>query len=93
MKLIRAVTVCLVSMAFAPMALTNDTGTRTFGGYECTEDCSGHAAGYRWAEDKGITDEADCSGDSQSFIEGCLVYLQDPARGADADDDGEPIEG
>jgi len=23
---------------------------RTFGGYKCTLDCSGHSAGYEWAE-------------------------------------------
>jgi len=27
-----------------------------FGGYECTKDCSGHAAGYDWAEEHGIDD-------------------------------------
>jgi len=26
---------------------------RTFGGYECTVDCSGHKAGYEWAEARG----------------------------------------
>src|SRR3989344_1716191 len=25
----------------------------TFHGYDCTDDCSGHEAGYNWAEDKG----------------------------------------
>ena len=47
---------------------------RTFGGYECTEDCSGHKAGYEWAEEHNITDESDCGGNSQSFIEGCQTY-------------------
>jgi hypothetical protein len=27
-----------------------------------------------------------------SFYEGCLVYVEDPARGADEDDDGDEIE-
>ena len=62
---------------------------RTFGGYECTDDCSGHAAGYRWAEEHNIDDEDLCPpGNSLSFHEGCLVYVQDPTRGADEDDDG-----
>lgn len=46
----------------------------SFYGYECTEDCSGHKAGYNWAEEKGITDPWDCSGKSNSFIEGCKAY-------------------
>jgi hypothetical protein len=71
---------------------------RTFGGYECTDDCSGHKAGYEWAEAKGITDEADCENilvrapNRTSFYEGCMTYVEDPSRGADEDDDGEEIE-
>jgi hypothetical protein len=56
---------------------------RTFYGYECTDDCSGHEAGYQWAEERGITDPDDCSGKSESFIEGCRAY----AEGASPDDD------
>ncbi len=71
---------------------------RTFGDYECTMDCSGHKAGYEWAEARGITDEAACETilgrwpNRVSFYEGCLIYVEDPARGADEDDDGEEIE-
>jgi hypothetical protein len=65
---------------------------RIFGGYDCTEDCSGHAAGYRWAEEHDITDPSHCGGNSQSFIEGCEVYNEDLGRGADEDDDGKPID-
>lgn len=46
----------------------------TFAGYECTQDCSGHIAGYNWAETNSIDDPDDCSGNSQSFIEGCQTY-------------------
>ena len=53
---------------------------RTFGGYECTEDCSGHKAGYEWAEEHNITDESDCGGNSQSFIEGCQTYTRPQAE-------------
>ena len=42
--------------------------------WKCTGDCSGHNAGYEWAEDKGITDPSDCGGKSRSFIEGCEAY-------------------
>lgn len=44
--------------------------------YKCVDDCSGHYAGYDWAEKKGITNEEDCVGDSQSFVEGCKVYVE-----------------
>ena len=48
-------------------------------GYPCTQDCSGHDAGYQWAEDNGITDPDDCGGNSQSFIEGCQAYAEEQA--------------
>ncbi len=48
-----------------------------FNGYECTDDCSGHEAGYEWAEDNNIEDEGDCGGNSGSFIEGCNSYVED----------------
>ena len=50
---------------------------RTFGGYDCTDDCSGHEAGYEWAEDKDINDIDDCGGNSNSFIEGCWAYVDE----------------
>lgn len=45
--------------------------------WECTEDCSGHEAGYEWASDKGINDIDDCGGNSDSFIEGCEAYVNE----------------
>ena len=42
--------------------------------YGCTEDCSGHEAGYRWAADNGVTDGSCYGGDSPSFDEGCRAY-------------------
>lgn len=44
--------------------------------YGCTDDCSGHDAGYRWAEENEVTDASDCSGNSQSFVEGCEAYAE-----------------
>ncbi|MER8583107.1 hypothetical protein NKG95_31160 [Mesorhizobium sp. M1423] len=64
----------------------------TFGGNDCTEDCSGHKAGYDWAQQNGISDESACSSNSQSFNEGCQTYLEDPNRGSDEDDDGNEID-
>lgn len=45
--------------------------------WECTDDCSGHDAGYEWASDKGIDDPDDCGGNSDSFIEGCQAYANE----------------
>jgi len=61
-----------------------------FMGYPCTEDCSGHEAGYSWAEEKGITDESDCGGNSQSFIEGCQAYAEE--QQTQEDQENEPNE-
>lgn len=38
---------------------------------------SGYEAGYNWAEDKGINDPGECSGNSESFIEGCQAYAEE----------------
>lgn len=75
---------CTTSAAFAQ--------DRTFGGNDCTDDCSGHKAGYEWAEQKSITDESECSGNSNSFVEGCRTYVEDPSRGSSEDDDGKPAD-
>lgn len=45
--------------------------------YECTDDCSGHEAGYQWAKKNNITNPKRCGGKSQSFIEGCKAYAVD----------------
>ena len=47
------------------------------GGYGCTEDCSGHDAGYQWAADRGVDDPGDCGGNSWSFEEGCRSYAEE----------------
>lgn len=43
----------------------------------CTDDCSGHQAGYDWAKEKEIVDPDECSGNSQSFVEGCQVAAEE----------------
>jgi hypothetical protein len=50
---------------------------------DCTEDCSGHDAGFEWARDQGVTDTSECSGDSQSFVEGCETYASALEEAAD----------
>ena len=54
-----------------------DPDKQYFKGYECSEDCSGHEAGYSWAEERGIRSEEECTGNSQSFIEGCYAYVEE----------------
>lgn len=49
---------------------------QTFDGNPCTVGCSGHKAGYDWAEENDITDPDDCGGNSDSFIEGCESYAE-----------------
>jgi hypothetical protein len=72
-----------------------DTETRDdlyFQGKRCTVDCSGHEAGYEWAEQKGITATDDCGGKSQSFIEGCESYVEESygdSGGDNTDDDND----
>ena len=41
--------------------------------FGCTEDCSGHEAGFEWAKQNEITDGW-CGGNSESFVEGCQAY-------------------
>ena len=61
---------------------------QTFRGYPCTVDCSGHEAGYEWAERKGIEDPDDCGGNSNSFIEGCEAWAEEQQDDDDSSDDG-----
>jgi hypothetical protein len=65
---------------------------RTFHGYECLDDCSGHEAGYEWAELHMIFDPDDCGGNSQSFIEGCRAFAGDegPEQEDDPNDQDDP---
>lgn len=55
----------------------------SFEGYPCTQDCSGHEAGYDWAERRGIDDPDDCSGNSNSFVEGCRAWAESQEKGND----------
>jgi len=67
------------------------TKPRQFAGYDCTGDCSGHEAGYEWAEEHGITDGDDCDtagerSNSPSFAEGCHAYVDGESNSEDAED-------
>jgi hypothetical protein len=62
-----------------------------FAGFDCRDNCEGHAAGYDWAEQHNIRDWRDCPITSQSFEEGCRTKVLEPFRGSDLDDDGNLI--
>lgn len=64
----------------AVAAAQGESESGTFHGFECTDDCSGHQAGFDWAETRGISDAAYCGGYSQSFTEGCIAYARQGAR-------------
>lgn len=57
------------------------------GDYACTQDCSGHEAGFQWAQEQNATDSSDCGGNSQSFIEGCEAFVE--ARQEQADQEAQ----
>jgi len=85
----RTQTVIMLSIV-SLVALGNPTSgqERTYSRYKCTDDCSGHAAGYEWAREHEIDRDANCpEGNSQSFHEGCLAYTQDPNRADPEEDD------
>lgn len=60
--------------------LEDQTYEDVMGSSECTEDCSGHNAGWEWAKKKDIIDADECSGDSDSFIAGCKAYADEVER-------------
>lgn len=47
------------------------------GSGECIDDCSGHEAGFQWAEENNVTDPENCGGRSDSFIAGCQAYAEE----------------
>lgn len=57
--------------------LQSETYQENYGRIGCTSDCSGHEAGFDWAARHEITDAYDCSGNSNSFIEGCEAYADE----------------
>ena len=68
---------------FALVPYTASTLNRIYAGPDCTVDCSGYEAGYRWAEQNGIDDEDYCpDGDSESFHEGCIAYVEGEPQAA-----------
>ncbi len=44
--------------------------------YVCTDDCSGHEAGFEWAQENDVSDSSECGGNSHSFLEGCEAFAE-----------------
>lgn len=64
------------AIAYRSQPMPLSSAPRQFKGYHCTQNCSGHRAGYEWAQRRGITDPGQCGGNSQSFIEGCEAWAE-----------------
>ena len=79
----RAYIMIVALPALAMFALAYKARTPTYAGFNCTVDCLGHEAGYRWAEQNSIDDEDYCpDGDSESFHEGCIAYVEGEPQAA-----------
>lgn len=67
----------------------------TFGGDPCSDDCSGHAAGFIWARTQGLKRpygiDTCMNGTTTSFMQGCMAYLSEPGRDPSRDDQGRAI--
>ena len=51
-------------------------GTQHIMRWGCSEGCSGHVAGWKWAATHHVTKDPQCDrSNSPSFAEGCRVYL------------------
>lgn len=66
----------LIAVAIWVGLITEGGKAQEFHGYPCTVDCSGHEAGYEWAETNDIDDADDCVANS-SFKEGCEAYVEE----------------
>jgi hypothetical protein len=77
------------SVYFAPVVGSTPRGPTPIGGpYEdrhgvgaCENNCLLHEIGYRWARANGVTDAAQCGGDSEEMVEGCEAYAEDRQGG------------
>lgn len=69
--------VIFVTTTFLNLAVADEY----FKGFQCKMDCSGHKAGYEWAESQGIYSEDTChnidANGSSSFLEGCIAYARE----------------
>lgn len=77
---VKCIIIALASIAMLASGCSKESTSSKlleYKGYECTQDCSGHDAGYDWAQKKGINSVSNCGGKSNSFIEGCKSYVEE----------------
>lgn len=67
-------TVYVMTLLASMLGITT-ANAATFDGNTCVGDCSGHQAGYDWAEQNNVDDESSCSAPSASFNQGCESYV------------------
>ena len=79
-----------IFLCLAALAVSSPAAAQLeFHGFPCTVDCSGHEAGYEWAEENGVTDSYSCGGNSNSFIEGCEAYADEQEEESYYDEEGD----
>lgn len=66
-------------------AYGEDYDNTKFHGYDCTSDCSGHQAGWDWAEKYEICSLEYDNGKSQSFDEGVWAWAEENCTQEDMD--------
>jgi hypothetical protein len=59
------------------------THTQRFHGVACSNDCSGHKAGFAWAAASGEDGIDVCENSPKSFQEGCKIYFRELAGPSD----------
>ena len=72
----------------APIERTTGSYVDNNGTSDCTDDCSGHEAGYEWARNKDVCDPEFDGGNSESFAEGVRAYAYDNCY---YEENGEPF--
>jgi hypothetical protein len=70
--------------SICPHLHVTHTQDRSIAGLNCTVDCSGYDAGYKWAKQRDIEDDDYCPDGNKSFYEGCAAYAVDFANETDS---------
>lgn len=59
----------------ASAPVVSATGRWFFRGNQCSDDCSGHIAGYEWAKEMDFLEYEKCKTGNTSFDEGCESFV------------------
>jgi len=78
----------LAVLAVSARIYTAHTQHRLIAGLNCTVDCSGYDAGYKWAKQRDIVDDDYCPDGNKSFYEGCAAYAVGSSGVANETDNG-----